>query len=224
MSYDIDFTNQRIVDGCTFLDVDVALPDQHRGFLIYGIGSADWDIVFPSHITPGLLDGIDIPGVTFFTRKDGGITARDFPTLEAAKRFVIYLYERFYEAFYLGLDTYTVEPSQAADTAADLARLTAEKHADALDEAGDIVMAMTSPKSARTFQLSASRFLKYKAQKCRESLLFNFFTRSVPAPLTRDGAAHRVALCSTPERVTFYPPAMDAPPTTLIHTHPRNTQ
>lgn len=202
MSYYIDFANQRTTDGCTFVDVLVYMPDyQQRDMTVSGgdtaiiVGSdlLGWDITFGPRITADLIDGLEIPGITLGINRfdstihgSGLVYARDFPTLETAKAFVRHLYQRFYEALYLGLDTYTVEPSHATDTAAEAAP-------------------DTTPAP-------------------RQAVVLTVSPRSVPAPLTRDGAAHRVALCSTPERVTFYPPGMDAPPATLIHTHPRNTQ
>ncbi|MBD3896591.1 hypothetical protein IEI94_12090 [Halomonas sp. ML-15] len=250
MSYHIEFANQRTTDGCTFVDVFARLPYQQLTItpdgqrpitlpgedvsIICGSDVLGWDITFGPRITADLIDGLEIPGVTLgINRVDstihgsGLIYARDFSTLEAAKTFVRYLYKRFYDAFYR-VDTYDAEPSDPTDNAADAVSESAlEEECWLCDGCGEV----------ETFKPDGSPITvgcPACVQRDRDAIIERLRTklyvvltvspRSVPAPLTHDGAAHRIAFCSTPEWVTFYPPAMDAPPATGIHTYPRNTQ
>ncbi|RTQ97194.1 hypothetical protein [Halomonas nitroreducens] len=134
MSFDIRFENERTTDGCIFVDfhfdapsyqepIDLAgearqmsVSGNDHGF-IYGSDLLGWDVVLGTRITPDQLEGIDIPGITFRTRESGGVSAFDFATQAAARAFITHVYEAFYEAFYLGFDTYTLDEAPAADTA-----------------------------------------------------------------------------------------------------------
>ncbi|ATJ81231.1 hypothetical protein ACFPTY_18615 [Halomonas beimenensis] len=136
MSFDIRFENERTAEGCTFLDVRFSAPSYQAATgivingqaqlitcsgddsaFIYGSDLLGWCVVLGKRITPDQLDGFEIPGVSIDTRDDGGVSAHDFATLEAAQRFVVHVYEAFYEAFYLGFDTYALADAPAPQAA-----------------------------------------------------------------------------------------------------------
>ncbi|XKE45850.1 hypothetical protein LG302_01570 [Halomonas organivorans] len=136
MSFDIRFGNERTTEGCTFLDVRFSAPSYQAATgivingqaqlitcsgddtaFIYGSDLLGWCVVLGKRITPDQLDGFEIPGVSIDTREDGGVSAHDFATLEDAKRFVVHVYEAFYEAFYLGFVAYTLDDAPASEPA-----------------------------------------------------------------------------------------------------------
>ncbi|ATJ81429.1 hypothetical protein ACFPTY_00495 [Halomonas beimenensis] len=135
MSFDIRFENERTREGCTLLDVHFIAPSYQAATGIVAGGQAQlitcsgndvatilgsdllgWDVVLGKRITPDQLDGIQPPGVAIVTRDDGGVSARGFATLEAAKRFTVHVYEAFYEAFYLGFGAYALDDAPASDS------------------------------------------------------------------------------------------------------------
>ncbi|XKE44510.1 hypothetical protein LG302_14190 [Halomonas organivorans] len=136
MSFEIRFENERTREGCTLLDVRFIAPSYQAatGVVVGGqaqlitcsgndvatiLGSdlLGWDVLLGKRITPDQLDGIEPPGVAIVTRDDGGVSARGFATLEAAKRFTVHVYEAFYEAFYLGFRAYALADAPASETA-----------------------------------------------------------------------------------------------------------
>ncbi|MCH4564363.1 hypothetical protein MKP05_14730 [Halomonas sp. EGI 63088] len=135
MTFNLGFDHDRTLDGCTFVDFHFDAPSyvepvtlhgktygmtcsgKDNGYL-YGSDLLGWDVVFGKRITADLIHGLAIPGVTFrVCARNGAVAADGFASLDAAKRFVAYLYERFYEAFYLGFDTYTATEAPAAQPA-----------------------------------------------------------------------------------------------------------